>query len=73
MGFCLIQTNRAQYPATIFEEILIFSVTLQEHKTAAREHIRASRSRFNGIFNFILDDEYPEVQEQSDFRYSRKG
>ena len=59
--------------ASIFEEILIFSATLQECEIVADVNEHASRSRFKGIFNFLLDDEYPEVQERSDFRYSRKG
>jgi len=60
-------------PASIFEEILILFTTSQERETIADVNKHASRSRFKGIFNFFLDDEYPEVQERSDFRYSRKG
>ena len=37
----------------------------------AREYIVASRSRFNGIFNFLCDDKYQEERERSDSRYFR--
>ncbi len=58
--------NKAKPKANIWQVFL-------SSKSVAHENISASRSRFNGIFNFLLDDEYPEVQERSDFRYSRKG
>ena len=34
-----------------------------EFKTIAYECVHASRSRFNGIFNFLCDEEYREVYE----------
>ena len=49
-----------KHPAIIFDEILILSLTFQECGTVARETVRALRSRFNGIFNFLCDEEYRE-------------
>ena len=55
--------------ASIFEEILVFSLTINKIESN-RTH--KSSKYFGDNLNFIFDDEYPEVQERSDFRYSRK-
>ena len=49
-----------KYSAIIFEEILVFSTTNYERKNVAHVRVHASRSRFNGIFNFLCDEEYRE-------------
>ena len=47
-------------------------MTTKKLETTAHENNIALRSRFEGIFNFLFDDVYPEEQKRSAFRYSRK-
>jgi len=54
--------NSTQYPARIFEGILIFTLTRQKRKTVAHECVFALRCRFKMIFNFLFGAVYQEVK-----------